>query len=1152
MTTRSKKGSIAVLLAALGAAPSARADLLDDVSKQVSTVHARRLAAQVQAEKAATHEEKKAEDALKKAEERLKKAQAALDAAQQNKAAVEKDRTASEKQKADATAKRKAAPLVAEASKALAASVAALQGGHHDIKIDAEKVAKDPELALAAKALAGMAAALKGDDKAALAELSPEVTAQFPSAKRWTGLAKLHVGDAEGAWKDLSSAQLATSDGVAQRALGELAAKRNDQKAAAAAFGAAYATDPTDAAAALGLVNALLALGRDAETVAPLTLLASLPGQKQANYLLARVSEQGGDRMRAEAALANMFGAEAPGARSDSSYLRVNRPMRLLPTHEVWTKLAPAIDDAAARTRLAWFRLQRGYPEAALAALEQSGDRADALYVRGLADLRLGRYADARAAFEKAAGLDPKRSEPVEALGVAWLESGDAPKAREVLASVVGSDDLAQVADAMAQVELGKTKDAEAALAKTTRAPGALGEAAATDLAMLKRKAGACDQALRVLPEKPRTPEGWLLRGLCLADQKDARAVAALKGAIDLAPNYVDAWLALSRALVTRDPDGAMAAAHRALDFQPGLVEAHATLATIYGKKGDTAKQAAELAKIREVGEKVKDAAGKRHTVAVVAFDNNSGDKSLDWLRQGVAEALVTDLGHLGGLQLIERTQVQKGFQEMKLQELGIADPSAAAKVAKMVGADALLLGQFVRDGDGTVRLDGRVVEVGSAKILKTGSATGKLDQIFDVERRLALDLLQEYAAVTDHEKQDFFGAKQPSMAALNNMSRIRMLSAEGKMKEAKAAYEKLLAEDPAAAEKLKDLQKQWADLAATVAVAPLKNISGRPDEGWVGVGLSEALATDLKRVGLYLVERQQLEWLMQERRLTEISNEADAVKLGKLAGASFLVIGSYQSQSGELRIDARLVEVSSSQVLATWSVNGHTNKLFEAEAQLAKDVAQALKVEPSAVEKAALAASKPSLDDFKRYIQASSKLVVKDAPTKEIAVNTLAIGAFKDATGAVDPVTTATVKRTLERDGRVPVRVAESPDPKNAPADALVLGTVTRAGDKVRIDARAIATSSGEVVASATAVASLIDADASREQVADTLLSSLGLRRSGSDKSPSKKHVPLSTWLPWTIAGIIVVGAGATVGGIFGAQAAQHTPAADASINVH
>src|SRR5262249_18487850 len=154
--------------------------------------------------------------------------------------------------------------------------------------------------------------------------------------------------------------------------------------------------------------------------------------------------------------------------------------------------------------------------------------------------------------------------------------------------------------------------------------------------------------------------------------------------------------------------------------------------------------------------------APSKHTVAVVAFDNNTGDKALDWMRNGVAEALISDLSHLGSLTIIERTQGQKAFQEQKLQELGFTGAKDASKVGKLLGADALLVGAISKSGD-QIRLDGRVLEIGSSKILKTGSATGGLNQIFEVERKLAIDLVAEYAAITSREKVDFFNAKTPS-----------------------------------------------------------------------------------------------------------------------------------------------------------------------------------------------------------------------------------------------------------------------------------------------------------------------------------------------------------------------------------------------------
>ena len=760
--------------------------------------------------------------------------------------------------------------------------------------------------------------------------------------------------------------------------------------------------------------------------------------------------------------------------------------------------------------------------------------------MRGLAYLRAGMLDAAHADLKKATEVDPKHLEARYGLGVVILEQGDAATAQETF-EFNGADPLSEVGDAMSWAQLGKAAEADGRLAKLIAEKGVAGDAAATNLASLRRATGNGEGAWKVIPDKPLTAVGWMLRGMLLVERKDGkRAIPALQAATNLAPNYLDAWLLLAKALETGgDAAGAKNAANRALEIAPNQVEALATLARIYGKEGDTTRQAAALARIREVGEKATAAASSsKHTIAVVTFDNNSGDKTLDWMRNGVPEALISDLAHLGSLTIIERTQVQKAFQEQKLQELGFTDAKDASKVGKLLGADAILVGGFTKSGD-QIRLDGRVLEVGSTKVIKTGSAQGALSQIFDVERKLALDLVSDYAAVTSKEKVDFFAAKTPSVASLETQSRIRMLSSQGKAQEAKAAYEKLLREDPKAAEKFKDMQKQWESTAATVAILPLKNVAERPEDQWLGVGIAEALTT----------ERQQVEKLMQERQLTEMFNEAEAVKLGKLAGASILFVGSYQVQGSYLRIDGRLVDVSTSQVLQTYTVEGKKDELFEAENKLVKQVAAALKVEPSKIEKEQLASGKPSIEDFKRYIQASSKLVVKQGATQTVEVHSLAVGELKDATGTVEKSAASDLKSALERNGPAPVRTAATANAKEANADALVLGTLTRLPGKVRLDLRAVHAATGEVVASATAIASAVDQASAIDQAAANLLSTLGLRKSLKESAQSSKSTPVyKKWWLWTLIGVAVAG-GAVAGAVVGTLPSQSIPRSDATI---
>jgi tetratricopeptide (TPR) repeat protein len=273
--------------------------------------------------------------------------------------------------------------------------------------------------------------------------------------------------------------------------------------------------------------------------------------------------------------------------------------------HPLWSAAPETLDVAAARVRLAWYRLGRGEAEGALAALAGAGDgRADVRYLRGLANMHAGRAEAARADLEAAAKLEPKRIEPRQALGAALLESGDYAAAEKAFAASP-TDELSQIGQALAEAQLGKTVDADARLQKLVEAKLVIAaDAASTDLAALRRKLGKLVEAARAIPPKPLTPEGWLLRGQLLTDLGDpGNAETAFRAAVERAPGYADAWMALAANLEEHNPAGAKDAARRVLEISPDAIEAHGLLARIYGKERDTMRQSAELSRIRELGE---------------------------------------------------------------------------------------------------------------------------------------------------------------------------------------------------------------------------------------------------------------------------------------------------------------------------------------------------------------------------------------------------------------------------------------------------------------------------------------------------------------------------------------------------------------------
>jgi TolB-like protein/tetratricopeptide (TPR) repeat protein len=89
------------------------------------------------------------------------------------------------------------------------------------------------------------------------------------------------------------------------------------------------------------------------------------------------------------------------------------------------------------------------------------------------------------------------------------------------------------------------------------------------------------------------------------------------------------------------------------------------------------------------------------HSLAILPFENVSGDPSLDYLSDGITESLIRQLAQLPGLQVIGRTTVFR-FKGRKLQ------PEA---VGRRLGVGAVLTGRLLQR-DGRLLIDADLIDV--------------------------------------------------------------------------------------------------------------------------------------------------------------------------------------------------------------------------------------------------------------------------------------------------------------------------------------------------------------------------------------------------------------------------------------------------------
>src|SRR5262249_14369770 len=116
-----------------------------------------------------------------------------------------------------------------------------------------------------------------------------------------------------------------------------------------------------------------------------------------------------------------------------------------------------------------------------------------------------------------------------------------------------------------------------------------------------------------------------------------------------------------------------------------------------------------------------------------------------------------------------------------------------------------------------------------------------------------------------------------------------------------------------------------------TVAVAGFVNISGNPEDEWLGTGISETLTADSSQLeGVTVISRERItEILKMLSQQTGDQGDRLFLRAGRELKARWIVSGAYQRAGDAVRVTASLTDVASGQLLATTKVDGGLNGIF-------------------------------------------------------------------------------------------------------------------------------------------------------------------------------------------------------------------------------
>jgi TolB-like protein/Tfp pilus assembly protein PilF len=124
---------------------------------------------------------------------------------------------------------------------------------------------------------------------------------------------------------------------------------------------------------------------------------------------------------------------------------------------------------------------------------------------------------------------------------------------------------------------------------------------------------------------------------------------------------------------------------------------------------------------------------GAEPSLAVLPFDNYSGDASQDYFVNGMTEALIADLARVRGLRVISRTSSMR-YQGQK---------KSLPEIAGELGVDLLVEGSVARSGN-RVRITAQLIDGASDEHIWARSYEEKVEDVLTLQSRIATAIAGE------------------------------------------------------------------------------------------------------------------------------------------------------------------------------------------------------------------------------------------------------------------------------------------------------------------------------------------------------------------------------------------------------------------------
>jgi len=142
------------------------------------------------------------------------------------------------------------------------------------------------------------------------------------------------------------------------------------------------------------------------------------------------------------------------------------------------------------------------------------------------------------------------------------------------------------------------------------------------------------------------------------------------------------------------------------------------------------------------------------NSIAVISFENRTGDKSYDYLQKAIPNLLITSLEQTGDLYVVTWERMRDILGQIGKKNVETIDKDMGFRLCRREGVEAIVLGSFIK-AENIFATDVKVLDVETKRLLKSASSRGEgVDSILVTQiDELSREIFQGIGIARQREK---------------------------------------------------------------------------------------------------------------------------------------------------------------------------------------------------------------------------------------------------------------------------------------------------------------------------------------------------------------------------------------------------------------